>query len=350
MSDDINTQNEQPSYYFATGITEDAEPSVEVVKSWESGQQSLTIGTYESLEAAFEVERELIQAREQDGLQSAMNRTEHMAVDNGKLDPARADGRMFTDGPQDTFTTERESELSSMRYTYDIVEQPTGTFELQSLKTWKDENGLGMQAIALGEYDRPGDARLEQEMLRGVRDFQGLEEEMRTVEQIAVENGTLLSDRVDPRLFTEGPPDPFTTTREAELEASMGYTFRAGPATNPDEPDVYTLDLVSVERSGTDYSFTTTEFVRSAPEHAGFVAEASDKFNHMIAEEGTGPAVQAATTWSRALGSEPSTEWRTVDAEILDQRVPDDIRQQSLSQDLDADTEPLPAQEPNLDI
>ena len=186
-------------------------------------------------------------------------------------------------------------------------------------------------------------------MLRRVRDFQGLEAEIRTVEQIAVENGTLQADRVDPRLFTDGPPDPFTTNREAELEASLGYTFRAGPVPNPEVTDEYSLDLVSVERQAGQYQFSAAEFVRVSEKDARFVADASEKFNRIIADEGTGPAVQAATTWSQMLGSQPSRHWQHIDAEMLDRRVTLDVYNQSRAVDIDADTERM-VREQDMDL
>jgi len=349
MTDELDVDDNQPVYYFSGGMNENVEPTVEVVKSWKGGQQRRTLGAYDSIQTAFEVEREMVEMKQDEGLEPAMNAAERMAVQYGTLDPARPDGRMFTDGPPDTFTTEREHELETLRYSYETVEQATGTFELQSVKTWKDDQGVGMQAITLGEYDRPADARLEQEMLRRVRDFQGLEAEMRTVEQIAVENGTLQADRVDPRLFTDGPPDPFTTNREAELEASLGYTFRAGPVPDPEVTDEYSLDLVSVERQAGQYQFSAAEFVRVSEKDARFVADASEKFNRIIADEGTGPAVQAATTWSQMLGSQPSRHWQHIDAEMLDRRVTLDVYNQSRAVDIDADTERM-VREQDMDL
>ena len=53
---------------------------------------------------------------------------------------------------------------------------------------------------------------------------------MRRAEGIAVANGELKADRADGRLFTDGPPDRFTTAREAELtgleEAQVGAPIR----------------------------------------------------------------------------------------------------------------------------
>lgn len=318
----LNERDDKPIYYFAGGFGDALEPSLEVVKSWPEGQQSLKLGTYDTLESAFEAEREMVALEDSIGLEKAMRRAEQMAVASGTLDPARTDGRLFTDGPPDPFTTLRETEIAGTDYTYDVVPQPQGTYELQSIKSWETESGRGMQEIALGEYDRPGDARAEGEALREIRDSLGLETEMQEVEKIAVENGELKVDRIDPRLFTEGPPDPFTTIRQEELEANMGYTFRAGPALVADGPgEGHTLDLVNVEREGADYRFAAVEFARVTSEDAAYVVDAADRFNQMLSNVGTGPTIQAATVWARGHGTEPSLEWRDVEAQELDHGV-----------------------------
>ncbi|NJK33423.1 MAG: hypothetical protein HC927_14040 [Deltaproteobacteria bacterium] len=64
---DLN--EDKPIYYFAGGFGDGLEPTLEVVKSWPEGQQSLALGTYDTLEDAFEAERELVALKEKDGLQ-----------------------------------------------------------------------------------------------------------------------------------------------------------------------------------------------------------------------------------------------------------------------------------------
>ena len=49
-----------------------------------------------------------------EGLEAAMRRAEGIAVANHELDPNRADGRLFTEGPTDRFTTVREVELMGL--------------------------------------------------------------------------------------------------------------------------------------------------------------------------------------------------------------------------------------------
>lgn len=337
-----NTPDNEPGYYFTGGFNEDFQPALRIVKDWPEGRQALTVGAYESFDEAFAAERELTALRDTAGLQVAMREVERRAEAGDFLDPTRADGRLFTDGPPDPFTTRREGEIDGLSYTYDVVAQPSGTHELRSIKTWEDESGIGMQSIALGEYDRPGDARAEQELLQATGREDGMEAEMRAVERIAVENGSLLADRADPRLFTDGPSDPFITQRQEELDNGLGYYFRAGPALDGGEmADAYSLNLVNVEREGVDYRFSHSEFLRVAPADAAYVDDAAERFNDMLASEGTGPAVSAAAAWSRELGATPSLEWHDSSADLLDQRqIPD----------LDSPTMRLPPVKPSPEL
>ncbi|MBL8165072.1 MAG: hypothetical protein JNJ61_24025 [Anaerolineae bacterium] len=325
-------------YYFASGINPGEGPLVELTKSWPQGQQTLIVGRYDQFQEALDAEMELVDLKENQGLQVAMREAERRAVAAGELDPSRPDGRLFTEGPPDPFTTLREQELQGLTYTYDIVAQPQGTVELQSIKTWEVEGERGLQSIALGEYDRSSDARAEQEMLQTLGKEQGLEAEMREVERIAVENGVLDDQRADPRLFTAGPPDPFQTERQEALEANMGYYFRAGPALDQGETvEAYSLNLVSVEREGTDYRFSQVEYLRVEVQDAGYVDDAAGKFNHLMGDHGVGSAVSAANTWAREHGSQPALEWQEVESAQLDRQ------HQLTTPTVEMDTQPLPA-------
>ena len=174
----VQQTDDKPDYYFSGGFGDDLEPTLEAVKYWSDGQQSLTLGTYDTLEDAFEAERELVALEDSQGLESAMQQAERMVLANRTLDPARTDGRLFSDGPPDTFSTLRDAEIAGIEYTYDVVSQPHGLYELQSLKIWQGESGTGIQVLALGEYDRPTDAGTEQKMLQAIGEEQGLQAEM----------------------------------------------------------------------------------------------------------------------------------------------------------------------------
>ena len=88
------------------------------------GNEGQTLKTYslESYEWEREIEREvaamdredLYRTYQESGLESAMRQAEALAVENDELDPNRADGRMFLQGPPDRFTALREAELAGL--------------------------------------------------------------------------------------------------------------------------------------------------------------------------------------------------------------------------------------------
>lgn len=87
-----------------------------------TGNQAQTLKTYslESYEWERDAEREIASMDREDlhrtyqesGLEAAMHQAEALAVANDELDPNRADGRLFQQGPPDRFTTLRETELT----------------------------------------------------------------------------------------------------------------------------------------------------------------------------------------------------------------------------------------------
>ncbi len=72
---------------------------------------------------------------------------------------------------------------------------------------------------------------------------------MGRAEQVAIQNGFLDPRRADPRLFAEGPDDPFATRREVEQDQaqdayaqfSAGYSAAAAEDERPDQG--FDLDL-----------------------------------------------------------------------------------------------------------
>ncbi len=315
-TDELDDQ--QTLYYFSSGWEPNSRPLVELTKSWPTGEVSLIVGYYDRFQQALDAETELLDLRSEKGLEATMHEAERRAVAAGTLDPTRADGRLFSDGPPDPFTSLRQQEIAGTTYTYDVVTQPQGVYELEAIKLWDVAGDRGMESLPLGQYDRQSDAREEQSMLQEIRGRSGLEAEMQAVERIAIENGSLDPQRADPRLFQEGPPDPFTTLRQQELEQNQGYFFRAGPALDGAEANEVSLNLVNVERMGTEYEVSQAEFMRVGKPDGDYVIDAADKFNRMLQEEGTGPSVAAAATWAREHGAEPSLDWQTVDMARFD--------------------------------
>jgi hypothetical protein len=93
-------------------------------KDGQVGHEGQTLKTYslESFAWEREIEREvaaidvenLHRTYQDEGLEAAMRRAEGIAAANHELDPNRADGRLFTEGPTDRFMTTREVQLMGM--------------------------------------------------------------------------------------------------------------------------------------------------------------------------------------------------------------------------------------------
>jgi hypothetical protein len=294
-------------YRFETGVEEDDRPTIEVVKAWREGsherEQRMTIASYGMTEALNVDLRELTDAREQDGLQAAMNLAEGMAVAGGYLHDGRDDPRLFTDGPPDPFTTnaerdraeaafgreyddedtqplmsddivpdaalatfEKQFEQSAYRllepidptvnYSFEVMAADPWTMELTADKWWLEANGqvghagqtLKTYSMESYEWEREIErevASMDRENLHRTYQEEGLEAAMQRAEGIAVANGELNADRADGRLFREGPPDRFTTGRAAELlsleDTAMNEPIR--DITNDETAEIPAVDV-----------------------------------------------------------------------------------------------------------
>lgn len=271
--------NKGVDYRFETGIEEEDRPAIEAVKAWREGSQDrearLTIASY-GMQPELEVDlRELNDVRENEGLQAAMTLAEGMAVASGTLHDGRDDPRLFTDGPPDPFTTTLERERAeaqfireygdedtrpltpvtieletqvdqfreqfadsayrllepidpTVNYSFEVMAADPWTMELTADKWWLENDGqvghegqtLKTYSLESFEWEREIErevAAIDVENLHRTYQDEGLEAAMRRAEGIAVANRELKADRADGRLFTDGPPDRFMTTRELEL-------------------------------------------------------------------------------------------------------------------------------------
>src|SRR5690606_14010707 len=113
-------------------------------------------------------------------------------------------------------------------YSFDVIEPAPYTMELRAKKSWSAEDGAprddslsvyrySLEIIELEPETEREIAAMDREDLEQTHPEEGLEASMRTAEAMAVANGELDPNRDDGRLFYEGPPDSFTTLREAEL-------------------------------------------------------------------------------------------------------------------------------------
>ena len=239
-------------YAFASGITGDGEPAVQAVKRWPDGgeirEARQTLETYGMSDEAAAAARELNTLLETDGLGSAMALAERIAVTSGHLQPDRGDTHLFRDGPVDQFTSEqpqdpvRQFEVTfadgktrllepvdpAVNYSFDVFEPDPHTMELRANKWWFGEDGavrhdgltVNSYSLESFEFERESEreiAAMDREDLEQTHREEGLEASMRKAETVAVANGELDPNREDGRLFYEGPPDRFTTLREADL-------------------------------------------------------------------------------------------------------------------------------------
>lgn len=227
---DLPALTPQPEYYFGYGVGPNNAPSLEAVKTWMHGSErrfdTFTIAEYGMWDEAQADERELEEALKTQGLEAAMNQAERLAVAGGYLDPHRADGRVFfeDDAPPDPFTTERTRAMEREMQHDENQQDPeysitaiaaNGSSHLDVTKTWGEDQHAHLiipqpDWEAARTHAEFASDLLQQEMLQGA---------MAYVEQIGVEAGVIDPQRADPRLFTEGPPDPFTTIREREFAA-----------------------------------------------------------------------------------------------------------------------------------
>lgn len=227
---DLSALNPEPEFYFGYGIGPSDSPSLEAVKTWMDGSErrfdTLTVGEYGMFEEAAVDEAELEELVETEGLQAAMNLAETMAVAGGYLDPEREDPRIFfeDDAPADPFTTNRGRELAQPRYSIGAI-SANGVSFLDVYKEWGVED---VERLVVPQRTW-GLARDNAVMANNLLDEDRLQDAMQLVEQEAVDELMLEPDRHDPRLFTQGPLDPFQTMREEEIDdelAKYGVTWR----------------------------------------------------------------------------------------------------------------------------
>jgi|GEM_PF-521131 len=264
---DLPALNPQPEYYLGYGVGPNNEPSLEAVKTWMDGSErrfdSFTVAEYGMWDEAQTDERELENTLKTQGLEAAMNQAERMAATGGYLDPHRADGRVFfeNDAPPDPFTTERERAMEREMQHDEIQQDPeysvdaiaaNGMSRLDVSKSWGDAvHEREHLLIAQPDWET---ARTNAETAHDMLDKGDLQGAMTLVELAGIEAGVIDPQRDDPHLFTQGPPDPFTTIRERELAQTVDVTEM--------ETEPYTP--VTLESEAPDYPTMYREFAAEA--------------------------------------------------------------------------------------
>lgn len=91
-----------------------------------------------------------------------------------------------------------------------------GSPALLAVKRWRDGDAEREQRVTIASYGSAAELDLDSRELHTLLQTDGVEAAMNLAESMAVASGCLHDGREDARLFTEGPPDPFTTHAERE--------------------------------------------------------------------------------------------------------------------------------------
>jgi hypothetical protein len=120
-----------------------------------------------------------------------------------------------------------------------------GSPALQAVKSWREGSTDKEQRLTIANYGSAAALDVDLRELDEVRDGFGLQTAMNLAESMAVASGYLHDGRDDTRLFTDGPPDPFTTNAERERAADV-FIENAGeldteelPAVQPAPSSIY---------------------------------------------------------------------------------------------------------------
>lgn len=232
-------------YYFGYGIGPDDEPSLEAVKTWLQDDirhfDTFTVGEYGSFDEAAVMEAELEWVLEEQGLESAMQLAEVIASSGGYLDPERDDPRLFTHGPSDPFTTLRQEQLTEPRYSIGAI-SANGQHFLDVMKAWGDEDYERL-VIPQPDWQQALDTAMD---ARQLLDDGELQSAMHRVELAGIRAGVIDPDRDDPRLFTQGPPDPFETLAQ-QLQGEINpYWNTSGTPVDDTEPPRWHMQTLPV--------------------------------------------------------------------------------------------------------
>jgi|GEM_PF-4363781 hypothetical protein len=90
---------------------------------------------------------------------------------------------------------------------------------LEAVKSWRDGSTDHEQRVTIANYGSAPELNVDSRELHTLMETEGVESAMNLAESIAVASGYLHDGRDDTRLFTEGPPDPFTTNAERDRVA-----------------------------------------------------------------------------------------------------------------------------------
>ncbi|MBE2269635.1 MAG: hypothetical protein IAE80_15470 [Anaerolinea sp.] len=134
---------------------------------------------------------------------------------------------------------------TAVRYDFAGGVEDDGSPALLAVKSWREGSVDREQRLTIASYGMAAALDVDLRELDEVRDGFGLQTAMNLAESMAVASGYLHDGRDDTRLFTEGPPDPFTTNAERERAAEV-FIGDAGeldteelPAAQPAPSSIY---------------------------------------------------------------------------------------------------------------
>jgi hypothetical protein len=293
---DLPSLDPRPEYYFGYGVSDNNQPSLEAVKTWMQGAErrfdTLTVGEYGMYEEAAVDERELETLMDTEGVEAALNLAESMAVAGGYLDPERDDPRIFfeDDAPPDAFTTNRERELTEPSYSIGAISANGESF-LDVYKEWGTDDYERL-LVPQPDWDAARDnAVLANEML----DENRLQDAMHLVEVAGVEAGVIDPERDNGRLFTQGPPDPFQTIRQGELqeqEITVNDDFDTEELETPaqDDPTIYAewADEANLKREA-NAALDGTDWFEATFDDDALLEPLDPKVNYAVTLEASDP-------------------------------------------------------------
>lgn len=217
-----------------------------------------------------------------------------------------------------------ENNGTDARYSFGMSADEDGLL-LQAVKTWREGETLREQRLSLGTYGAYEELAMDAAELDALRNQEGLGAAMHVAEALAVASGHLDRDQDDPRLFTEGPRDPFQTIREREIGPEGAAWFEAAFASGEKEllqpiddtvnyaivvqyADAYTVELAAEkywrgESGRLNVESVTLSTYEPQPENENEVA-AMDRelLLHVHASEGLDSMMQEA--WEMAVEGE----------------------------------------------
>jgi len=105
---------------------------------------------------------------------------------------------------------------TGVEYRFETGIEDDGSPAIEAVKTWREGAQDHEARLTIASYGMAAALNVDMRELTETRERDGLEVAMNLAESIAVAGGYLHDGRDDTRIFTEGPPDPFTTNLERE--------------------------------------------------------------------------------------------------------------------------------------